>query len=97
MIKTMATIHISDAEAIRDFPGLLARVRAGIEVVIDDDISAAVVLRVAAERPVRRLSESLRLAKEHCSTVTLDDDFAADLEAVIGSHPEPLRTHGTEM
>jgi hypothetical protein len=61
----MAVIHISEAEAARDFAGLLARVRAGAEVVIDDDASAAVMLRVAAERPVRRLSESLRLAKEH--------------------------------
>lgn len=89
---TMAVIHISEAEAARDFAALLARVRAGAEVVIDDDASPAVVLRVAAGRPVRRLSESLRLAKEHGSTVTLDGGFAADLEAVVNSHPEPLES-----
>jgi antitoxin (DNA-binding transcriptional repressor) of toxin-antitoxin stability system len=88
----MAVIHISEAEAARDFAGLLARVRAGAEVVIDDDASPAVVLRVAAELPVRRLSESLRLAKEHGSTVTLDGGFAHDLEAAINSHPEPLKS-----
>jgi antitoxin (DNA-binding transcriptional repressor) of toxin-antitoxin stability system len=88
----MAVIHISEAEAARDFAALLARVRAGAEIVIDDDASAAVVLRVADERPVRRLSESLRLAKEHGSTVTLDGGFAADLEAVVNSHPEPLES-----
>lgn len=87
---SMAVIHISEAEAARDFAALLARVRAGAEVVIEDDARAAVVLRVAAERPVRRLSESLRMAKEHGSTATLDGGFAADLEAVINSHPEPL-------
>jgi antitoxin (DNA-binding transcriptional repressor) of toxin-antitoxin stability system len=87
----MATIHISEAEAARDFAGLLARVRAGAEIVIEDGDAPAVVLRAAVERPVRRLSESLRMAKEHGSTATLDGDFAHDLEAVINSHPEPLK------
>jgi antitoxin (DNA-binding transcriptional repressor) of toxin-antitoxin stability system len=86
----MATIHISEADAARDFRGLLARVRAGTEVVIEDAASPAVVLRTVVERPVRRLSESLRMAREHGSTVTLDGGFGEDLEAVINSHPEPL-------
>jgi antitoxin (DNA-binding transcriptional repressor) of toxin-antitoxin stability system len=87
---SMATIHISEADACRDFAGVLARVRAGAEVVIEDPASPAVVLRTAVEPPLRRLSESLRLAKEHGSTVTLDGGFARDLEAVVNSHPEPL-------
>ena len=86
----MATIHISDADACRDFAGVLARVRAGVEVVIKDAASPAVVLRTVVGSPLRRLSESLRLAKEHGSTVTLDGSFAHDLEAVINSHSEPL-------
>jgi prevent-host-death family protein len=90
MIVDMATIHIPEAEAARDFAGLLARVRAGEEIVIEKEASPAVVLRVAAEPSVRRLSESLRLAREHGSTATLDGEFARDLEAVIASHPEPL-------
>lgn len=85
----MATIHISEAEAARDFAGLLARVRAGAEVVIEDPASPAVVLRTRVP-PVRRLSDSLRLAKEHGSTATLDGGFADDLDAVVNSHPEPL-------
>jgi antitoxin (DNA-binding transcriptional repressor) of toxin-antitoxin stability system len=86
----MATIHISEVDACRDFAGLLARVRAGTEVVIENAASPAVVLRTSVERPLRRLSESLRLAKEHGSTVTLDGGFARDIEAVLKSHPEPL-------
>lgn len=35
IIVGMATIHISEEEAARDFPGLLARVRAGAEIVIE--------------------------------------------------------------
>jgi len=88
---SMATIHISEAEAYRDFAGVLARVRAGDEVVIEDVASPAVVLHTALDRPLRRLSESLRLAKEHGSTATLDGGFAHDLEAVVNSHPEPIR------
>jgi hypothetical protein len=49
-----------------------------------------VVLRADAERPLRRLSESLRMAKEHGSTATLDGGFAHDLEAVVNSRvPHP--------
>jgi antitoxin (DNA-binding transcriptional repressor) of toxin-antitoxin stability system len=81
---------MSAAEAARDFPGLLARVRAGAEVVIEDPSASPVVLRPAAEPSLRRLSESLRLAKEYASTVTLDGGFGKDLEAVLNSHPEPL-------
>jgi prevent-host-death family protein len=82
-------IHISEAEAARDFAGLLARVRAGGEIVIGDEARPVAVVR-AAEPHVRLLSESLRLAKEHASTATLDEDFARDLEDVINSHREPL-------
>ena len=87
---SMATIHISEADAYRDFAGVLARVRAGVEVVIEDAASPAVCCARLSRRPLRRLSESLRLAKEHGSTVTLDGGFARDLEAAINSHPEPL-------
>lgn len=82
-------IHISEAEAVSDFAGLLARVRAGAEVVIESDKLPVAVVR-PAERHVRLLSESLLLAKEHASRATLDEDFARDLEAAINSHREPL-------
>ena len=82
-------IHISDAEAASDFASLLARVRAGAEIVIEHDARPVAVMR-PAESHVRLLSESLRLAREHGSTATLDPDFAKDVEAAIESHREPL-------
>ena len=82
-------IRVSEEEATGDFASLLARVRAGAEVVIERDSRPVAVVRTA-EPQVRLLSESLRLAKEHRSTATLDGDFARDLEAVINSHREPL-------
>ncbi len=82
-------IHISEAEAANDFLSLLARVREGAEVVIERDARAVAVVR-PAEHYVRLLSESLRLAKEHRSTATLDGDFGRDLEEIVNSHREPL-------
>jgi antitoxin (DNA-binding transcriptional repressor) of toxin-antitoxin stability system len=82
-------VHISEAEAASNFADVLVRVRAGIEVVIGDEVRLVAVVR-PAEPHVRLLSESLRLAKEHASTATLDEDFARDLEAAINSHREPL-------
>jgi prevent-host-death family protein len=84
-------IHISETEAASNFADVLARVRAGAEVVIESERgkSPVAVLR-PAEPHVRLLSESLRLAKEHASTATLDGDFARDVEAAIESHREPL-------
>lgn len=83
-------IHISEAEAASDFASLLARVRAGAEVVIEEGMQPVAVLKPVAARPGRLLSESIALAEAHGSTVTLDEGFAADLEAVINSHREPL-------
>jgi hypothetical protein len=91
-MMSMATIRISEAEAIRNIAGLLARAYKGEEIIIEKDAaSAAVMLRTVVEQPVRKLSESLRLAKERGLTVTLDGGFSRDLEAVVNSHTEPLK------
>jgi antitoxin (DNA-binding transcriptional repressor) of toxin-antitoxin stability system len=86
----MATYHISEAEAARDFSAIMARVREGAEVVIEKESAAPILIRALSDRPVRRLSESLRIAEDRSSGVTLDGGFEADLEAVINSHREPI-------
>jgi antitoxin (DNA-binding transcriptional repressor) of toxin-antitoxin stability system len=82
----MATIHISEADAARDFPGLMERVRAGEEVLIDD-VSPAVKLSVVPARAGRSLSESIALAKAHAEKLgyepVMDAEFAADMEEII--------------
>lgn len=82
----MAVIHISEADAARDLPGLLARVRAGAEIVIESDAHPAAVLR-AAEPPRRSIEECIALAKKHEEETgeapVLDPDFAADVEEII--------------
>ena len=89
----MATIHISEAEAARDFAGLMARVRAGAEVVIDDASPAVKLFIVAAPRPGRLLSESIALAETHAKELSLelgfepamDAEFARDMEEIVQS------------
>lgn len=82
----MATIHISEADAARDFPGLMAHVRAGTEIIIESDSHPAAILR-AADPPHRSISESIALAKKHEEETgeapVLDPDFAADVEEII--------------
>ena len=84
----MATIHISEADAARDFAGLMARVREGAEVVIESDARAVAVLRPASgEFRPRLISESIALAKKHAEELgyepRMDPDFAADVEEII--------------
>jgi antitoxin (DNA-binding transcriptional repressor) of toxin-antitoxin stability system len=83
----MATVYIPETEAARDLPGLLARVRAGEEIVIEKDFSPAVVLRMAVEPRGRLLSESIALAEAHAKELgyepVMDPEFAADLEEII--------------
>jgi len=82
----MATIHISEADAARDFPGLMERVRAGEEVLIDD-VSPAVKLSAVPARAGRFVSESIALAKAHAEKMgyepVMDAEFAADMDDII--------------
>jgi antitoxin (DNA-binding transcriptional repressor) of toxin-antitoxin stability system len=84
----MATIHISEADAARDFAGLLARVRAGAEIVIESGTAPVAVLRAPA--PLRRsIEECIALLPED-SAATIDEDFARDVQEAVAAHREPL-------
>lgn len=82
----MATIRISEEEAIRDIKGLLARAYLGEEIVIEKDAASAVLLRKAAP-PCRSISESIALAEARTRELgykpVMDAGFAADLEEII--------------
>lgn len=79
-------IHISEAEAASDFPKLLARVRAGVEVIIESNERPVAVLHAA--EPLRRtISECIAMAKKHeeesGKVPVLDADFGADMKEVL--------------
>ena len=82
-------IHISEKDAATtNVSTLLAHVRAGAEVVIENGKRPLAVLHPA--EPMRRtISECIALLPED-STATVDPDFAKDVEAPVESHREPL-------
>jgi antitoxin (DNA-binding transcriptional repressor) of toxin-antitoxin stability system len=82
-------IRISEAEAAAtSVASLLARVRAGAEIVIENDTRPVAILH--ATEPVRRtISECIALLPED-STATIDPDFSKDVANAIESHRAPL-------
>ena len=90
----MAIIHVSEAEAALTFPALLSQVSLGTEVRIDRGDTTIAVLQPPSSGPVRKtLSEAIRHAEERHSSVTLDDQWGADLEAVIKQHENDVLTN----
>src|SRR5258708_30163622 len=77
-------IRISEAEAAAtSVATLLARVRAGAEIVIENDARPVAILR--ATEPVRRtISECIALLPKD-STATIDPDFSKDVATAIAS------------
>jgi prevent-host-death family protein len=88
MILNMATYRVSEADAVRDFADLLARVRAGAEVVIESGSRPVAVVRGPVPA-VRTLEEAAALLSADSKAV-VDDDFARDVAAAIAAHQEPL-------
>lgn len=87
----MATIHISETEAVRDFQHLLAKIRDGLDVVIESDARPIARLSPVARRePGRLLSEMIASAEARGGNITLDEGFSKDLEDIIASRKEPL-------
>jgi antitoxin (DNA-binding transcriptional repressor) of toxin-antitoxin stability system len=84
----METIHISEDEAARDFAGLIARVRAGAEAIIESD-STPIALVTAAAPARRSISESIAIAeartKQRGYAAVMDAGFAADMEEIIAN------------
>jgi len=82
-------IHISESEAARDFVALMARVRAGADVVIENAERPVAVLR-AAEPAYRSISECIALARAHeeetAKAPVLDPDFGKDVEEIVRHH-----------
>jgi antitoxin (DNA-binding transcriptional repressor) of toxin-antitoxin stability system len=84
----MAVVHISDTEAARNLAGIMARVHAGEEVIIDSG-SLTVQLVPTSIPPRRSISDCITLARKHEKETgevpVLDPDFAADVEDVLRS------------
>src|SRR5438445_58296 len=86
MIEDMAQLHLTEAELARDLHNALEKVRQGVEIVVDRNDQPVAVIK--PPQPIRHtLSELIRLAeqreKERGYAITLDEDFAADVEEIL--------------
>jgi antitoxin (DNA-binding transcriptional repressor) of toxin-antitoxin stability system len=84
----MATIHITEAEAAKDLSGLIDRVRDGAEVVIErNEMPVAQIRNMGIDFKSRSMAESLAIAEAYVRELgydpALDENFAADMEAVL--------------
>jgi antitoxin (DNA-binding transcriptional repressor) of toxin-antitoxin stability system len=78
---------MSEAELARNLHAVLEKVRQGTEVIVECDHQPVAVLRAAVPR--RTISESISLAeqrdKERGHAVTLDPDFAVEVEKIVAN------------
>jgi hypothetical protein len=90
MLEGMAVLHMTEAELARDLHDALEKVRQGAEIVVEEGYRTVAVIK-PVQGPGRPLDECIALAKAHGSGVTLDADFAKDLENIIRER-RPLDT-----
>ena len=82
------TVHITEAELARDTHAVLAKVREGVEVIVEQDHRPVAVIRTP-QGAGRLLSEAIALAEARGSTATLDEGFMNDVEEGIASRSQP--------
>lgn len=85
---SMESMRITEADLARDLHAVLAKVQQGVEVVIEQDHRPVAILR-PPQRSGRPVSEILREARQRNSTITLDEDFGNDMEAIIAGQQQP--------
>lgn len=92
------TLRLTEAELARDIYAVLARVPdEGLEVIVEQNSKPLAVIR-RPEGPGRKLSECIAIAKAyegHLGYAPVPDAvFAADVQAAIDAHREPLNPPG---
>jgi antitoxin (DNA-binding transcriptional repressor) of toxin-antitoxin stability system len=91
----MERVYMTEAEVASDFAAVLEKLKHGAEVVVEQDHRPVAVIS-PVKGPGRPIDECIALAKARaeklgCAAVP-DADFAADVQAAIDAHREPLDT-----
>jgi len=84
----MGVVHMSEAEVVKDIAAVLAKVRQGVEIVIEQDQRAIAVIK-PSHPAGRMISDVIADLKARGSSATMDEDFARDIEEGINAHREP--------
>ena len=84
---------MTEAEVTNNFAAVLEKLKHGAEVVVEQDHLPVAVIRPVIG-PGRPIDECIALAKAHEARLGYapvpDADFAADVQAAIDAHREPL-------
>lgn len=89
-------VHISEADAARDFPALLRRVRVSEMVVIECEDGTEALIRLrkpidgVAYRTIAEARELLRKCREAQGLSVVDAEFAADMKAIHDLYNQPM-------
>lgn len=87
------TVRITEAELARDIHAVLAKVREGVEVIVEQDHRPVAVIKTPPA-PGRKISECIALGKAYEQKLGYapvpDPDFARDVQAAVEAHSEPL-------
>lgn len=88
------TVRITEAELASDIHAVLARVREGDEVIVEQDHRPVALIKMPPPGPGRKLSECVALAKAYEEELGYapvpDPDFGKDVQAGIDSRGEPF-------
>ena len=88
MIEDMAVVHMSEADVVKDIAAVLAKVRQGSEIVIEQGNRPVAVIKPS--KPVgRMISEVIADLRARGSNASIDDDFARDVEKGIEADRQP--------
>ena len=79
---------MTESEVARDLHAVLAKVQAGIEVIVEQDHRPVAVIK--SPKPVgRMISQIVADLKARGSNAVMDDDFARDIEEGIKAQRQP--------
>ncbi len=94
-METMATVRMSEAELARDVHAALAKVRQGVEVVVEEDHRPVAVIRAPFSKG-RLLSECVALAEARGTTAIPDEGFMEDVAEGIAERSKPWNPRSWE-
>jgi antitoxin (DNA-binding transcriptional repressor) of toxin-antitoxin stability system len=84
----MAVVHMSEADVVKHIVAVLAKVRQGSEIIIEQGNRPVAIIK-PSQPAGRMISEVIADLKTRGSDTTMDDDFARDIEAGIKTHRQP--------
>ncbi len=93
IIEHMATLHMTEDELVKDIAAVLAKVREGAEVVVEQGYHPIAVIRPAKRfgRPIPECIASAKAYEEKLGYRPIPDPgFAKDVQAGIDARLEPL-------